>query len=43
MLMLIQNEPIKVDDLQKVANQLMLNGALVIKMVNNALSESKTN
>ena len=43
MLMLIQNEPIKVDDLQKVANQLMLNGALVIIMVNNALSESKTN
>ena len=38
MFMLISNEPIKVADLQKVANQLMLNGALVI-----SLSESKKN
>ena len=29
MFMLISNEPIKVADLQKLANQLMLNGALV--------------
>ena len=41
MFMLISNEPIKVADLQKLANQLMLNGALVIEMVNNSLSESK--
>ena len=30
MFMLISNKPIKVADLQKVTNQLMLNGALVI-------------
>ena len=41
MLMLILNEPIKVADLQKLANQLMLNGALVIQMLNNSFSESK--
>ena len=41
MLMLILNEPIKVANLQKLANQLMLNGALVIQMVNNSFSESK--
>ena len=41
--MLISNEPIKVADLQKLANQLMLNGALVIEMVNNSFSESKKN
>ena len=29
MFILISNEPIKVADLQKLANQLMLNGALV--------------
>ena len=39
--MLILNEPIKVADLQKLANQLMLNGALVIQMLNNSFSESK--
>ena len=43
MFMLISNEPIKVADLQKLANQLMLNGALVIEMVNNSFSESKRN
>ena len=32
MFMLISNEPIKVADLQKLANQLMLNGALVIDL-----------
>ena len=41
MLMLILNEPIKVADVQKLANQLMLNGALVIQMLNNSFSESK--
>ena len=41
--MLVSNEPIKVADLQKLANQLMLNGAPVIEMVNNSFSESKIN
>ena len=41
--MLFSNEPIKVADLQKLANQLMLNGALVIELVNNSFSESKRN
>ena len=36
-------EPVKVADLQKLLNQLMLNGALVIEIVNNSLSESKKN
>ena len=40
--MLISNEPIKVSDLQKLVNQFMLNGALVIEMVNNSLIQSKT-
>ena len=40
--MLISNEPIKVFDLQKLVNQFMLNGALVIDMVNNSLIQSKT-
>ena len=35
------NEPIKVIHLQKLANQLMLNSALVIEIVSNAFSESK--
>ena len=39
--MLNLNEPIKVAHLQKLANQSMLNGALVIEMVNNSFSESK--
>ena len=33
MLMLISNEPIKVAHLQKLTNQSILNGALVIEMV----------
>ena len=37
------NEPIKVVHLQKFINQSMLNGALVIKMVNNSFSEIKKN
>ena len=41
--MLNSNEPIKVAHLQKLANQSMLNGALVTEMVNNSFSERKTN
>ena len=37
------NEPIKVAHLQKFANQLLLNGALEMKIVNNSFSESKKN
>ena len=37
------NEPIKVAHLQKLANQSMLNGALVKETVNNSFSESKKN
>ena len=43
MFMLISNEPIKVTDLQKLANQLMLNGELETEMVNSSFSESKKN
>ena len=43
MLILISNEQIKVAGLQKLANQLMQNGALVTEMVNNSFSESKKN
>ena len=43
MFMLVSNKPIKVAGLQKLANQLMLNGALVIQMVKNSFSESKKN
>ena len=39
MFLLNSNEPIKVAHLQRLANQSMLNGALVIKMVNNSFSE----
>ena len=35
MFMLNSNEPIKVAHFQKLVNQSMLNGALVIEMVNN--------
>ena len=41
MFMLISNEPIKVTDLQKLANQLMLNEELETEMVNSSFSESK--
>ena len=41
--MLNSNEPIKVAHLQKLANQSMLSGTLVIEMVNKAFSESKKN
>ena len=41
MFMANSNELIKVAHLQKLANQSMLNGALVIEMVNNSFSENK--
>ena len=41
--MLVSNEPMKVADLQKLPNQLMLNGAFAIEMVNNSFSKSNTN
>ena len=37
------NEPIKVAHLQKLANQSLLNGALVMERVNNSFRESKKN
>ena len=40
MFMLNSNEPIKVAHLQKLTNQSMLNGTLVIKMESNSFSES---
>ena len=39
--MLNSNEPIKVAQLQKLANQSVLNGALVIEMINNSLLKTK--
>ena len=41
--MLNSNEPIKVAHLQKLTNQSLLNGALVMEIVNNSFSESKKN
>ena len=43
MFMFKSNEPIKNAHPQKLANQLLLNGALVMEMVNNSFSESKKN
>ena len=43
MFMLNSNKPIKVAYLQKLPNQSMLNGALVIEMLSNSFSESKKN
>ena len=43
MFMLNSNKPIKVAHLQKLANQSMLRGALVIEMVKISFSESKKN
>ena len=43
MFILISNEPIKVADFQKLANQLILIGALVTEMVTNSFNESKKN
>ena len=41
--MLNSNNPIKVAHLQKLANQSILDGALVIEMVNNSFNESQKN
>ena len=41
MFMFNSNEPIKDAHFQKLGNQSMLNGVLVIKVVNNSFSESK--
>ena len=41
MFMFETDEPIKVAHLQKLANQSLLNGALVMEIVNNSFSESK--
>ena len=41
MSMLNSNESIKVAHRQKLANQSLLNGALVMEIVNNSFSESK--
>ena len=41
MFMFKTNQPIKVIHLQKLANQSILNGALVIEIVRNRFSESK--
>ena len=43
MFMSNSNEPIKVAHLQKLANKSLLNGALVLEIVNNYFSESKKN
>ena len=43
MFLLNSNKPIKVAHLQKLDNQSILNGALVIEMVYNSFSESKKN
>ena len=43
MFMFKWNKPIKVADLQKLANQSLLNGTLVMEMVNKSFSESKKN
>ena len=43
MFMLNSSEPIKVTLLQKLANQSILNDALVIEMVYNSFNESKKN
>ena len=43
MFMLNSNEPIKVAHLQKLINQSILSGALVITMVYNSFNESKKN
>ena len=40
MFMLNSNESIKVGHLQKLANELILNGAIVTEMVNKSFSES---
>ena len=41
--MLNSNEPIKVAHLEKLANQSIWNGALMIEMIYNSFNESKKN
>ena len=41
--MINSNEPVKVAHLQKLANQSLLNGALVMEIANNSFCESKKN
>ena len=43
MFMFNSNEPIEIGHLQKLANQSLLNGALVMEIVNNSFTESKKN
>ena len=43
MFMFNSNESIKVAQFQKLTNQSMLNGALVLEMINKFFSESKKN
>ena len=43
MLIFKTNELIKVAHLQKLANQSLLNGTIVMEMVNNSFGESKKN
>ena len=43
MFMFNSNEPIKVALLQKLANQSLINGALVMEILNNSFSERKKN
>ena len=43
MFMFNSNESIKVAQLRKLTNQSLLNGALVMEIVNNSFSESKKN
>ena len=43
MFMFNSNEPIKVGHFQKLANKSLLNGAIVMEIVNNSFSESKKN
>ena len=41
--MLNSNQPVKVAHFQKLANQLVLNGAFVIEMVHNSFTECNKN
>ena len=43
MLVFNSNEPIKIAHLQKLTNKSMLNGTLVMEMINNSFSDSKKN
>ena len=41
--MVISNEPIKIAHLQKLADQSMVNGTILIEMINDSFSERKKN